>query len=158
MSAAEHIFQKCLAQGAHLSTAESCTGGLIAARIVDLAGVSEVYEQGFVTYSNEAKERNLGVSHETLERYGAVSRETAAEMASGCARVSGADYTVVTTGIAGPGGGSEEKPVGLVYIGCYVRGTVTTYRNIFTGDRSAIRHAAAERALTLLDLLIPEAE
>ncbi len=156
MTASERIFEKCLKRGAHVSTAESCTGGMIAARIVDLPGVSAVFEQGFVTYSNEAKEKLLGVSHETLERYGAVSRETAAEMAAGCAKKSGAEFAVAVTGIAGPDGGSEEKPVGLVYIGCYAYGTVTTYRNIFTGDRAAIRGASASRALELLDLLIGE--
>ncbi len=158
MSAVLHIFEKCLKQGAHVSTAESCTGGMIASRIVDLAGVSEIYEQGFVTYSNEAKESLLGVSHETLAQFGAVSRETAKEMAEGCAKAAHAEYAVVTTGIAGPGGGSEEKPVGLVYIGCFVKGTVTTYRNVFSGDRSSIRKAAASRALELLDLLIPDEE
>ena len=105
-----------------VTTAESCTGGLIAGTLINAAGASDVLNEGYVTYSNEAKERLVHVSHETLERYGAVSAQTAQEMAEGAARAAGADAAVSATGIAGPGGGSVEKPVGLVYIGCCLNG------------------------------------
>ena len=99
-----------------LTTAESCTGGMVASRIVDVPGASGTLMQGIVTYSNEAKEKYLGVKHETLKEFGAVSSETAEEMALGAVWVAGADVGIATTGIAGPGGGTPEKPVGLVYI------------------------------------------
>lgn len=111
----ETVFEKLLEKNLVLSTAESCTGGLIAKTITDFPGSSEVFEEGYVTYSNNAKMKNLGVKKETLDAHGAVSAETAAEMAEGVKRVSGADIGVAVTGIAGPGGGTEEKPVGLVY-------------------------------------------
>ena len=101
-----------------VTTAESCTGGLLSGRILNVPGASAVYKEGYITYSNEAKEKLLGVSHETLETYGAVSYETAREMAAGAARSAGADVALAVTGIAGPDGGTKEKPVGLVYIGC----------------------------------------
>lgn len=133
-----------------ISTAESCTGGLIAATLVNAAGVSEVFREGYITYANEAKEKLLGVSHETLSLHGAVSVETAREMALGCAKAAGSDYAVISTGIAGPGGGTAEKPVGLVYLGCYADGDVTTRECHFHGSRQEIRHAAAEAALKFL--------
>lgn len=103
-------------QGAMLATAESCTGGLIARRITETSGSSAYFKGGIVAYSNEIKEQLLGVRHETLEQYGAVSEQTAKEMALGCLNVMGADYAIATTGIAGPTGGTDEKPLGLVYI------------------------------------------
>ena len=109
----------------HVTTAESCTGGLIAGTLVNVAGASDVLNEGYVTYSNEAKERLIHVSHETLETYGAVSEQTAHEMAEGAAKAANADAALSATGIAGPGGGTEEKPVGLVYIGCYLNGKTT---------------------------------
>lgn len=133
-----------------LTTAESCTAGLLAGRIMNAAGASKVYNEGYITYSNDAKERLIGVSHETLESHGAVSHETAAEMAEGAARVSGADAAVSVTGIAGPDGGTKEKPVGLVYVGCYVKGNVRTEEFRFMGNRSKNREYAVVRALTLL--------
>ena len=95
-----------------VTAAESCTGGLVAGTLVNADGISEVFKESYVTYSNEAKHKLLGVKKETLEKYGAVSRQTAAEMAEGAVRAAGADASVVTTGVAGPGGGTEEKPVG----------------------------------------------
>ncbi len=130
-----------------LTTAESCTAGLLAGRIMNVAGASKVYNEGYITYSNEAKERILSVSHETLERYGAVSPETAAEMAEGAAR---AAASLSVTGIAGPDGGTKEKPVGLVYISCQVRGKMRTEEFRFTGNREKNREYAVVRALTLL--------
>ena len=105
-----------------VTTAESCTGGLVAARLVDVPGVSEVFKQGFITYSNKAKRKLLNVKKTTLKEFGAVSEKTAREMAKGAILASGADAAIATTGIAGPDGGTEEKPVGLVYIGVSVRG------------------------------------
>nr|WP_296194560.1 nicotinamide-nucleotide amidohydrolase family protein [uncultured Anaerobutyricum sp.] len=133
-----------------VTTAESCTGGLVAGTLVNADGISEVFKEGYITYSNEAKNKLLGVSEETLATYGAVSRQTAAEMAEGAARAAGADASVVTTGIAGPGGGTEEKPVGLVYIGCYVKGRTIVKRCFYGGDRQAVRYSAVKEALEIL--------
>lgn len=133
-----------------VSTAESCTGGLIAATIINVPGVSEAYMQGYITYSNDAKRDLIGVKEETLDIYGAVSPETAREMASGCAQTAGSDYSVISTGIAGPDGGTPEKPVGLVYVACYVEGEVFVKKCLFDGDRQKIRQDAAMTALTFL--------
>lgn len=133
-----------------VTTAESCTGGLIAGTLVNVAGASDVLNEGYVTYSNEAKERLVGVKHETLEEYGAVSEQTAREMAEGAAKAAGADAALSATGIAGPGGGTEEKPVGLVYIGCYVNGETTVKECRFEGSRMENRLHTVETALQLL--------
>lgn len=130
-----------------ITTAESCTGGLVAATIVNVSGASEVFQAGFVTYANEAKEKELGVKSETLQTYGAVSEKTAKEMAIGCAAHAKAQIGISTTGIAGPGGGTAEKPVGLVYIGCAVRSNVYVEKNVFSGDRQQVRRQAADRAI-----------
>lgn len=139
-----------------IATAESCTGGLIAGTIINAAGASAVINEGFITYSNEAKEKYLGVSHDTLEKYGAVSRETVTEMASGCAAAAGADVALVSSGIAGPDGGTAEKPVGLVYIACFVRGIIRVAENIYTGDRQQVRKQAVQTALQLAIDMISE--
>lgn len=133
-----------------VTTAESCTGGLIAGTLVNVAGASDVLNEGYVTYSNEAKERILGVSHETLETYGAVSARTAKEMAEGAARAAGSDAALSATGIAGPGGGTEEKPVGLVYVGCHLNGETTVKECRFSGDRRENRMRTVETALLML--------
>jgi len=133
-----------------LTTAESCTGGLLAGRILNVSGASAVYNEGHITYSNAAKERLLGVPHETLVQYGAVSEQTAAEMALGAAKTANANVALSTTGIAGPTGGTSEKPVGLVYVGCCYNGLVTVEECHFTGDREQNRNAAVEAALQLL--------
>ena len=133
-----------------VTTAESCTGGLIAGTIVNAAGASKVLNEGYVTYSNEAKERLLGVHRETLERFGAVSEETAWEMAEGAARSAGADAALSATGIAGPGGGTEEKPVGLVYIGCFLKGKTVVKECRFSGSRRENRLKTVEMALLML--------
>ena len=127
-----------------VATAESCTAGLIAARIGDKSGVSEIFSEGFVTYSNEAKEKNLGVPHETLATYGAVSCEVAQAMAEGVCKVSGARLGLSATGIAGPTGGTDQKPVGLVYMGVCLDGETTVVKRIFTGDRSQVRAQTVE--------------
>lgn len=130
-----------------ISTAESCTGGMIAGRLINYPGISDAFLEGAVTYSNEAKMRTLKVKQETLDAVGAVSEETAREMALGIAERTGSDISVVTTGIAGPGGGTKEKPVGLVYIGLYYKGKVKAYRHVFTGNRQEVRTKATVEAL-----------
>lgn len=132
------------------TTAESCTGGLLAGRLLNVSGASAVYKEGYITYSNDAKERLLGVKRETLMEHGAVSPQTAYEMAVGAAQAAGADAALSVTGIAGPDGGTKEKPVGLVYVGCCVRGNVRVEEFRFTGSRDKNRDYAVVRALTLL--------
>lgn len=134
-----------------ISTAESCTGGMVAARLINYPGISEVFMEGAVTYSNDAKMKRLGVKRETLDKYGAVSHETAEEMARGIAKTSGTDIGVSTTGIAGPGGGTPDKPVGLVYIGMYIKGRVTTRELRLTGDRQSIRENVTLQLLNWLN-------
>lgn len=146
----EEIVKKLLEKNYTITTAESCTGGLLAGRILNVPGASAVYNEGHITYSNEAKERLLNVSHETLVQYGAVSRQTAEEMAYGAAQAAQADIGLSTTGIAGPGGGTKEKPVGLIYVGCYVEGNTYTRECHFQGTREENRAAAVEAALGLL--------
>ncbi|MFA6506187.1 MAG: nicotinamide-nucleotide amidohydrolase family protein [Treponemataceae bacterium] len=133
-----------------IATAESCTGGLVSAHLVDWAGASAFFLEGAVTYSNNSKIARLDVKPETLAQFGAVSVETAEEMAEGIARRSGADAGVSTTGIAGPDGGTAEKPVGLVYVGVYVNGFVSAERCFFKGTRNEIREHATLKALCLL--------
>ena len=134
-----------------LSTAESCTGGLLAGRLIEVPGASDVYSEGFITYSNRAKEERLGVKEITLQSHGAVSAECAIEMAQGAARVSHSDIGLSTTGIAGPGGGSADKPVGLVYIGISNCGRARAVECRFEGDRSQVRAQAVDTALGLLE-------
>lgn len=129
------VCRKLMEKGLTLSSAESCTGGKFAAAVTDIPGISAVFQRGLVTYSNQAKMDELGVKAETLEKYGAVSEETAMEMVEGLRRVSGSDVCVSVTGIAGPGGGSDVKPVGLVYIG-FVYGDKKLCRKLQTGDDS----------------------
>ena len=122
MTLEKSVVDLLLANSLTISTVESCTGGLLAARLINVPGVSEVFKSGYITYSNKAKLRLLGIKKNTLLKYGAVSEEIASQMAKGAAMVSKADVVVSITGIAGPDGGSQEKPVGLVYIGCTVCG------------------------------------
>ncbi|MGH4119057.1 competence/damage-inducible protein A [Clostridium sp.] len=133
-----------------IATAESCTGGMIASKLINYPGISSVLLEGAVTYSNEAKINRLGVKTETLEKYGAVSSEVAAEMAEGIAKTAGVNIGISTTGIAGPGGGTEEKPVGLVYVGLCINGKVKTKMLKLSGDRQKIRERAT---MQLLDLV-----
>lgn len=138
----EAVVHMLIANGLSISSAESCTGGMFAKLITDIPGSSAVLSESYVTYANEAKEKLLGVSHETLKKYGAVSEETAYEMANGLYRVSGSDFCCVFTGIAGPGGGSAEKPVGLVYTAVSAFGEISVYRLDLSGTREQIRYAA----------------
>ncbi len=145
------IVETLKARGEVFCTAESCTGGQISKTVTDLAGVSAVFFGGVVSYANEIKEKLLGVRHKTLEKYGAVSEQTAAEMATGAVRALGADFSVAVTGIAGPDGGSEEKSVGLVYIACADKnGNVKVTKNLFSGDRKAVRDQTTKTALQML--------
>ncbi|GAB6168544.1 competence/damage-inducible protein A [Clostridium carnis] len=133
-----------------IATAESCTGGMIASTLISYPGISEVFMEGVVTYSNEAKIKRLGVKKETLDKFGAVSKETAKEMVEGIAKEANTNTAIATTGIAGPGGGTEEKPVGLVYIGVYVNGNVKVKKFNFKGNRENIRSKATMYALNML--------
>lgn len=133
-----------------VTTAESCTGGLLSGRLINVPGASSVLNEAHVAYANEAKERILHVPQEILEEFGAVSEETARAMAEGACSVSGADASIVVTGIAGPDGGTLEKPVGLVYIGCTVKGKTKVERFCFTGNRQKNREYAVARGLILL--------
>ena len=151
---AELLEQKKL----HVTTAESCTGGLIAGSLVNVPGISKWFGEGYVTYSNEAKEKLLGVSRETLTTCGAVSAETAGEMARGAADAAGADVAVAVTGIAGPDGGTAEKPVGLVYMGCFCKGELCVEKHIFAGDRAQVRAQSVQTALQLLKSMLEQAK
>lgn len=149
---AKDVLEACRAKGLKVVTAESCTGGMVAAALTDIAGSSDTFERGFVTYSNEAKQELLRVSGQTLTDHGAVSEETATEMAQGALENSRADLAVSITGIAGPGGGSSDKPVGLVWFGVARRGGEVLARQKFFPDegRAVVRKAATLYALKLL--------
>jgi nicotinamide-nucleotide amidase len=151
-SAATAVLDACRARGLKVATAESCTGGLVAGALTEIAGSSDVVDRGFVTYSNEAKEQMLGVPAETLRAHGAVSRETAEAMARGAIAHSNADLAVAITGIAGPGGGSAEKPVGLVHFAAATRKGALTHCEMRYGDigRSEVREKSVLQALAML--------
>ncbi len=151
MTLEQEIGQLLNQRGQTVCTAESCTGGLIASRITDIAGSSAYMLGGVVAYSNEVKQQLLNVQEETLITYGAVSEPTAREMALGARALFGADYALSVTGIAGPGGGTDEKPVGLTYIGLAgPAGLVIVERHIWQGDRIANKQSSATAALQLL--------
>ena len=145
------LLDACRRRGWTLATAESCTGGLIATTLTEIAGSSDVVDRGFVTYSNQAKTDMLRVRPALISRYGAVSEQVAKAMAEGAIGHSNADLAVSVTGIAGPGGATPDKPVGLVFIGIAIRdGEVTAERCMFNGDRRSVRRQTVERALDLL--------
>lgn len=148
------VFGLLKENGLVLATAESCTGGTLAGRITDIPGSSEVFERAYVTYSNRAKVEDLGVSPDTLDKYGAVSRETALEMVNGLKQKTGASVGVAITGIAGPGGGTEEKPVGLVFVAAYVKDKVICKKLELAGNRERIRNDACLHALDMIRRLI----
>jgi nicotinamide-nucleotide amidase len=152
LARAAPLLQSFRARGWRLATAESCTGGLICAAFTSVAGSSDVVDRGFVTYSNEAKTQMLGVPAALIAAHGAVSDAVAASMASGAMAHSRADVAVSVTGVAGPGGGTADKPVGLVWFGCAVRGIgVRTTAHIFQGDRAAVRAASVAQAFDLFE-------
>ena len=141
------LVEKLLQKGLKISTAESCTGGLLSALITQVSGASEIFEETIVTYSNEAKMRELGVKKETLDRYGAVSHNTAYEMCAGICKHTGSDIGIGITGIAGPTGGTEDKPVGTVFIGICVRGEISVMEMHFDGDRDKVRESTCFTAM-----------
>ena len=153
--AAVRVLDACRLQGLKVATAESCTGGLVAGALTEIAGSSDVVDRGFVTYSNAAKEAMLGVPTATLERHGAVSRETADAMAAGALAMSNADITVAITGIAGPGGGSADKPVGLVHFAAAARDGRRIHWEKRYGDigRGRVRANSVAEALAMIELL-----
>jgi nicotinamide-nucleotide amidase len=152
---AKHLLALCRARGLRIATAESCTGGLVAAALTEIAGSSDVVECGFVTYSNEAKEAMLGVPAVTLKRHGAVSAQTADAMVRGALKNSRADIAVAITGIAGPGGGSKQKPVGLVHFAAAgrKRGQIARKRLYGAIGRRRVRERSVAEALALLEQL-----
>ena len=148
---ASRVLDSCRARGLKVATVESCTGGLVAATMTEIAGSSDVVERGFVTYSDAAKTDLAGVASALIAAYGAVSEEVARAMAEGGVARSMADIGVAITGIAGPGGATPTKPVGLVHLACARRGRPTKHeRHIFAGDRRAVREASVEAALHLI--------
>lgn len=148
---AEAVLARHRRAGRKVATAESCTGGMIAAALTEIAGSSDVFERGFVVYSNEAKTELLGVPAELVARHGAVSAEVAAAMATGALSRSRADVALSVTGVAGPGGGSAAKPVGLVFLAAARRGGAPQVeRHLFEGDRAAVRAASTRRGLEML--------
>lgn len=151
MTLEEQIVKKLQEKNYTITTAESCTGGLLAGRILNVSGASNVYKEGYITYANESKEKILGVQHETIETHGAVSRETAKEMVIGAAKAANAEVALSTTGIAGPGGGTPEKPVGLIYIGCLVGEQMVIKELRLHGSREENRLETVNETLKLLN-------
>jgi nicotinamide-nucleotide amidase len=150
-TALEEVVGEMLVKGnLTIATAESCTGGLLAGTLINYPGISSVFLEGIITYSNEAKIKRLGVKEETLAAFGAVSEQTAGEMAEGIAKAAGTDIGISVTGIAGPGGGTEEKPVGLVYVGLYIKGKVMVKKLNLSGSRQRIRQRTVISALDWL--------
>ena len=148
---APRVIARCREVGVRLVLAEACTGGLITAALTDVPGASAVVERGYVPYSNESKGEQLGVPLALLQAHGSVSAEAVAAMAAGALERSRADWAVAETGIAGPGGGTEAKPVGLVFVAVHRRGgEAVVERHVFPGDRRQVRQATAARALALL--------
>jgi nicotinamide-nucleotide amidase len=150
LSSVQVVAERLLKHRQKVCTAESCTGGLIAKTFTDLAGSSDWFERGFVTYSNAAKNQMLAVPASLIEDYGAVSEAVATAMASGALRHSEADYSIAVTGVAGPGGGSDDKPVGTVWIAVASAEQMVAKRYQFDGDRQAVRAATLHSALELL--------
>ena len=155
LSLEEQLVNKLIEKSLHISCAESCTGGLVTSRIVNVANASRVFDASFVTYANEAKIKYLGVSPETIVKYGVVSEEVVLEMAAGVAKETCAEVGIAVSGIAGPGGGTEKKPVGMVCFGFYVNGKITTKTCQFGNPgRNEVRALSTEYALqTTLELL-----
>jgi nicotinamide-nucleotide amidase len=154
----KEVMERLTARKLTIATAESCTGGMVASTLINYSGASATFVDGFITYTNESKSRLLDVSCDTLNEYGAVSSQTAAEMCLGTAKVSGTDIGLSTTGIAGPNGGTEDKPVGLVYIGVAYKGEAYTQRLQLSGDRLEIRSKAVCMVIQMLNKILIDTE
>lgn len=155
MNKAEELIKLLIDKKYTLTTAESCTGGMVSSTLIDIPGASWVINECHVTYSNEAKMKYLGVNKETLDIYTAVSEETAIEMVMGAASLANSNVAIAVTGLAGPDGGTEEKPVGLVYIACKVNDKIRIDKPIFSGDRNEVRRSATEYAIEMaLDMIM----
>ncbi|MFI3171654.1 MAG: CinA family protein [Eubacteriales bacterium] len=152
----EKIVGLLLEKNYTITTVESCTGGLLIGTILNVSGASGCVNEGYITYSNEAKERIVGVQHETLEEFGAVSEQTAREMAIGGANVANSNVVLSVTGVAGPGGASAKKPVGLTYIGCCINGKVVVKQFNFSGKREQNRRHSVREALKLAISMLEE--
>lgn len=152
----EFIVKYLLEHQLKITTVESCTGGMIASRLVNVTGASSVFEEGYVTYSNNAKVKLVGVNVDTIQKYNVVSVEVAKEMAAGGAKTARADIAVSVTGLAGPGGGTCEIPVGTVCIGIYLKGKCIAEKFLFKGDRLSIRRSACNKALEMLSHMLME--
>ena len=146
----EQVYELLKLHNITLTTAESATGGLIASTLINVPGISEFFQEGYVTYSNDAKVKMIGVDRALIDKYGVVSKEVAENMAISASKTAGCDAALSVTGVAGPDGGTQDCPVGTVYIGCYLKGNIVVEHHIFSGDRLGVRKAAANRALALL--------
>jgi len=146
----EQVFQLLKQHRITLSTAESATGGMIASMLVNIPGISEFFQEGYVTYSNDAKVKMIGVDRTLIDTYGVVSGEVAENMAISAAKTAGTDAALSVTGVAGPDGGTDDCPVGTVYIGCFLNGQTTVEHHIFVGNRQEVRNQAANRAMMML--------
>ena len=154
MSIEEEVYELLKKYHLSITTAESCTGGMIASTLIDVPGISEYLKEAYITYSNEAKEKLLGVSPVTIEDFTVVSMEVAKEMAAGGKNAADTDICVSATGIAGPDGGTKDQPVGLVYLGCACGEMVNAKRFVFEGSRSEVRKQATVEALKLVKEMI----
>lgn len=152
----QQVYELLKNEHLNLSTAESATGGMIASILVNTAGISEVFTEGYVTYSNEAKVKMIGVDAAVIQKFGVVSKEVAENMAVSAAKTANTRTALSVTGVAGPDGGTKECPVGTVYIGCYCCGKAKTEHHVFDGDRQTVRKQAADRALHFLAECIKE--
>lgn len=146
----EKVVNYLIKNGIKITTVESCTGGMIASEIVNISGASSIFEAGFVTYSEKAKCNMVGVSMDTITKYNVVSKEVAGEMAEGGAVTADADLAISVTGVAGPGGGTKEIPVGTVCFGVYYKGSLNTYKYVFEGDRMSVRKSAVDKSFELI--------
>lgn len=151
---AKEVVELLIQRGLKVTSAESCTGGLFAAHITSVSGSSECFEGSFVTYSNEIKHRMINVREETLEKYGAVSEECVLEMAENIRKIMKSDIAIAISGIAGPSGGTDDKPVGLVWICLAAEGYIKAYKNIFSGDRQEVREQSVMFSLNLIENFI----
>uniref|UniRef100_UPI003F4C9E40 CinA family protein n=1 Tax=Brachyspira catarrhinii TaxID=2528966 RepID=UPI003F4C9E40 len=151
---AKEVVELLIQRGLKVTSAESCTGGLFAAHITSVSGSSECFEGSFVTYSNEIKHRMINVREETLEKYGAVSEECVLEMAENSRKIMKSDIAIAISGIAGPSGGTDDKPVGLVWICLAAEGYIKAYKNIFSGDRQEVREQSVMFSLNLIENFI----